>query len=593
MLSQSTSSHLILVRFVLAACLALALPNVLSAQQQEAAEPPSVLEEQTLEEEPGLADLDQAMCAKVTTEGLEDLNQVIRMIQTARDKGLGAENAVFAERLLAGSLMERATALVRVINTRSIVDNRVQKIRQLVISDLRRVIALDNPPPSAYFMLGRLMALPGGDPHEAGRLLTKFLKTEELPAANRAEALVTRARVQTSEEKALADFDEAILLMPEETNYQLARALFHRSRKRLEQSLADIASVLENTPEETNALILQGEVLREQGMLDEAIASFDKATVQAPQAPRPYQNRGEIYRDQGKFDKAIEQFSKVLELQPGVLLTLVHRAEAHLHNGQPKLALSDVELVLEKQPGLIAARRIRAEIYADMGRLPEAIEEMRQLAEAVPKQTGLKMQLALYYLVNKQPLQAIKAYNEVLRVDKKNFLALRSRGDAYLNLGEHAEAVADFERALEMNGTDTPLLNNYAWLLSTSPQARVRNGQQAVELATKACELTKYQKPHILSTLAAAYAESGDFDSAVKWSEQAVSITSTEDGDQATNEQLIAELASYRLGKPWREDQSGEIESTRPKENPPNKSPTPVPEKTPAKVDAPNQSVDL
>jgi len=342
--------------------------------------------------------------------------------------------------------------------------------------------------------------------------------------------------------------------------------------------LADIALILKNAPEETNAIILQGEVLREQGMLDEAIASFDKATDQAPQAPGPYQNRGEIYRDQRKFDKAIKQFSRVLELQLGVLLTLVQRAEAYLNNRQPKLALSDVDHVLDKHPELIAAHRIRAEIYAELDRLPEAIEEMKQLAEAVPKQINLKMQLALYYLVNKQPLQAIGAYNDVLRVDQGNFLALRSRGDAYLNLGEHEEAIADFQRAIKMNSSDTPLLNNYAWLLSTSPRDTVRNGQQAVELATKACELTKYQKPHILSTLAAAYAESGDFVSAIKWSEQAVNLivpdsnaaesnasdsNTPNNSEPSTSEQLTAELDSYRSGKPWREDLSAESQTLK------------------------------
>ena len=48
-------------------------------------------------------------------------------------------------------------------------------------------------------------------------------------------------------------------------------------------------------------------------------------------------------------------------------------------------------------------------------------------------------------------------------------------------------------------------------MLATSPDAKLRNGRRAIELATRACELTKYKAAYILSTLAAAYAETGDF----------------------------------------------------------------------------------
>ena len=60
--------------------------------------------------------------------------------------------------------------------------------------------------------------------------------------------------------------------------------------------------------------------------------------------------------------------------------------------------------------------------------------------------------------------------------------------------------------------------------------------------------MTEYKLPHILSTLAAAYAETGDFDNAVKWSSKAVEI-----GDKEHDEALKKELESYKAKKPWRE----------------------------------------
>jgi tetratricopeptide (TPR) repeat protein len=92
-------------------------------------------------------------------------------------------------------------------------------------------------------------------------------------------------------------------------------------------------------------------------------------------------------------------------------------------------------------------------------------------------------------------------------------------------------------------------------VLATSPDDKLRDGKRAIELATKACEVTKYEKPHILSTLAAAYAETGDFETAKKWSRKAVELGIQ---DKEVDEQLKQELESYEQKKPWRERQTVE-----------------------------------
>ncbi len=506
---------------------------------------------------PGLDDLYESLRVKIVSGGMRDLNKVIELLEVAIDKGLDDDNLQFAEDLLSNSLMERATSLIRVINMRSIHEKGVQKIRHLVTSDLRGVLDYDDPPVIAHLMLAKLMALPGGDPREARRAINAFLASDDLPATQRAEAIILRGRLRKDPARALADFDEAIELEPENNGLRIARAILLRGQNRLGDALAAIDEILEKNPDVANALLLQGELLRQLHRLDEALASFDQATQLAPNAPGPYQSRGEIYREQGDFDNAVKQFSKVLELQPNALSTLVQRAEAYLFNDKLDEALADVEVVLEREqqvPAIyrIATYRVRGEILSKMGRLDDAIEQMELVTEAMPDSIDLKMQLARYYLEDKRPRRAIVAYGDVITADANNFFALRARGDAYLSIGMHVQAVADFERALSLQPEDTALLNNLAWVLATSPAEEVRDGVRALKLATKACELTEYKTPHILSTLAAAYAESGNFETAIKWSQQAV--------DLSEQEQMVAdltkELSSYLEGQPWREKQS-------------------------------------
>jgi tetratricopeptide (TPR) repeat protein len=158
------------------------------------------------------------------------------------------------------------------------------------------------------------------------------------------------------------------------------------------------------------------------------------------------------------------------------------------------------------------------------------------------------MQLALLYSVRKDSAKAIDAYTSVLAIDPEQWEALRGRGNIYLNVGKQAEALADYEQAVKLNRQDETLLNNLAWVLATSPEAKLRDGRRAVMLATEACKLTDDKAAYILSTLAAAYAETGDFPSAIKWSTKAVELS-----DKQKRKDLKKELASYQAHKPWRE----------------------------------------
>jgi Tfp pilus assembly protein PilF len=171
-----------------------------------------------------------------------------------------------------------------------------------------------------------------------------------------------------------------------------------------------------------------------------------------------------------------------------------------------------------------------------------------------------QLQLASLYLADNRPRRAIELFTEILRKNPDNPAALRGRGDAYLNIGKHAEAIADYERALKLRPNDSGLLNNFAWVLATSPVDSLRNGKRALEMALKACELTQYKEAHILSTLGAAYAELGDFDTAKKWSAKAIELGRADQKDQ-----LRKELESYQQQKPFRELIQTEEKQPKPK----------------------------
>lgn len=551
-------------------------------------------------EGPGQADLDEALRVKVAADDLRDWNLAIDLLQSALDKGLDVDNSDFAELVLAETLMQRVEQLTALYDRQppeAQRDPRMQRVRAMAISDLRRVLAYDDPPNMARLILAKLLAVPGGDPHEARRLLNEFLKDETAPAEQRAVALALRAGLQSQPNRAAEDIDAAIELESDNPRYLLARAAMLRQQGKLAEALADVDAVIEANPEELAGYLLKSAILRQLDRPDDALAALAAAVAAVPDSPAPLQERGEVLREQGRFEEAIEAFTEVLLMEPHALLTRVFRAEAYLALEDTDRAMADVDAVLAEQPGLVAALRLRAQILAAEDKLDEAIAAMEELIKQAPNEPALHMQLALYCVLAERPRRAIDAYNAVLADVPDNYLARRNRGDAYLTIGDHATAVADFNKAYELQPDDASLLNNLAWVLATSPDDEVRDGQRAIELARRAAELTEYKAAHILSTLAAAYAETGDFAKAREWSQKAVDLSRGVDGDML-DEQLAAELASYQADKPWRERQtSGGGESTDDVEigdevGDDEDDPAP-PVETPPVTSAPGQSIDF
>jgi tetratricopeptide (TPR) repeat protein len=535
-------------------------------------------------ENDGQADLDEATGLKVTAEGINDVNKVIDLLDSAIEKGLDEANQKFAQELLISTLLQRAKVFANAIRTMPITptDNRWMQIRQFALTDLQRAVMLDNGQWEAHLLIGQLHLLGEANPASnafaadaARRAFSEVIKRENVPDKELAEALALRGALHTDSEKRLQDFNRAVELQPHEHKYLLLRAKHFYGADDFEAALADVDRAMELNPDDAALYDTRGKILLGLERFDEAEASFEKAGDLAPDSLVPYHHLGEAYLQQGETQKAIEQLGKALEVKPDDPATLLIRASVHYQAGDVDAALADIDQLLSINPGIINAATIKAcelkaNILAAEQRFDEALEVLNKLLTSAPNRpelAGIQYRVASLHLINDQPQQAVEAFAKVLQWDDDNAEARQGRGDAYLRMGKHSEAIEDFNVALEENAENESVLNNLAWVLATSPIEECRDGQRAVELATEACELTAYEAPHILSTLAAAFAETGDFENAIKYSQQAV-----EKGQNDPSlPQLTQELESYKQQKPWRElQQVGETEEESTAEVTPN-----------------------
>jgi tetratricopeptide (TPR) repeat protein len=525
-------------------------------------------------ENEGLEDLDKATQLKVTAESLDDLNEVVDRLETALEKGLDDENTKFAEQLLVAALLQRGnfftTAAFNLPSNDAQQRLRSMQFRQFALNDLQRAVQLDEKLWEAHLLIGKLQTLT--DANTARRALSQVIDAAEAPPEQKAEALALRSTVQRDDERKMADINRAVELMPESPDYVRLRAQHFYSEEKFDEALADIDRALELEADHAASHELRGMILLGLERYDDALKSFDRASELAPEAALPYQHRAELYQKKGDPEKAIEQLTKALELSPDNVATLLVRAGVHYEMKQTDRALEDIERAIQLQPQLVHPHLMRAEILASTERIDDAIDQLEELLKLAPRQVLVLNRLGTFYVVDGKPRKAIDAFSRILEEDSGDFRARLSRADAYLNIGEHEEAVADFERAITIEKDDEHLLNNFAWVLATSPDDNLRDGKRAVELATKAAEQTNYETPHILSTLAAAYAETGDFENAKKWSAKSVELAqkalesaeSDKDRERMKKEleQLQKELAMFEEGKPVRERQTAEEEES-------------------------------
>jgi tetratricopeptide (TPR) repeat protein len=281
---------------------------------------------------------------------------------------------------------------------------------------------------------------------------------------------------------------------------------------------------------------------------DEALALLDEVQKLDPKSVNPLVHRARVQTMKPDFPAALEELDAAHRQEPDHPAVLLFRAAVYQEMKQSEKALADVERVLALRPNLERAVRFRAALLAGEGKFDEAKAQVEELLKTEPDNDEAQFQLAMIYAAEEKYDRAVQIYAALIAKDASNWMALRGRGDALLSLGKHAEAIADYENAYKLQPHDPGLLNNFAWVLCTSPIDKLRNGKRALEMAQQACRLTESKQAHILSTLGAAYAELGDFKTAIEWSQKAIAA-----GKEDQKEALTKELESYKAGKPVRE----------------------------------------
>ncbi|MFO0425999.1 MAG: tetratricopeptide repeat protein [Planctomyces sp.] len=274
----------------------------------------------------------------------------------------------------------------------------------------------------------------------------------------------------------------------------------------------EVSKRIQKTPTAEN-FHLRGVALLAHREYDRAIADFSESLKREPKNAGALNNRGQCHYLKQNYSEAIRDFSAALKLDPKNFLARNNRSLAYIAAKDYKNAMADLQVALQQVPEYPEALNNRGVVNQKLGKLDESIRD----------------------------------FTAALKIDPKYTDALGNRAHTYRLKGDFSKAVADLEKAIALRPNTYEAINDLAWLLSTAKEDQFRNRERALKLAQQACEISEYKQWNTLDTLAAAYAENGNFDEAATWVSKSLELAPASEKPRIeTHQKLIAAKQPFR-----------------------------------------------
>jgi tetratricopeptide (TPR) repeat protein len=262
-----------------------------------------------------------------------------------------------------------------------------------------------------------------------------------------------------------------------------------------------------------------------------------------------YNIRGMIWNQKGEYDIAIADFNEAIRLDPHQSRYYNARGKTRCLKSEYDQALADLNEAIRLDPKFPQAYCNRGSAWLGKKQYDKAIVDYNEALRLDPQDAMIYNNRGDTWNEKKEYDKALSDCRQAIRLDPTLPPAYNNRGVAWDGKGEYDKALSDFNEAIRLDPKNARQWNNRAWLAATCSDAKYRGGQQAVADARKACELTGWKDGDLLGTLAAAYAEVGDFPNAVNWAEKAVEL-----GPDKSKGELRSHLDLFKAHKPYHED---------------------------------------
>jgi len=358
------------------------------------------------------------------------------------------------------------------------------------------------------------------------------------------------------------------------------------------EALEDLDKVLTIGASDRDARCKRAAVLSSLGKNEEATSALKEIIKEHPQYAPPLVELAAISAQGRDNELAIKYLTTAIELDKQFLQAYFMRAQVYYRQSDYQRCIHDLDFLIERLPlaGRENAERpylIRGNAFSKLGEHERAVANLHMAARLAPNSVEIKYALWSAYYSSQRYNVSLKIANEIVSMDQKHgsgyyacastlnalqkpdeALAVAKRGllvtpdnvhllyevgHAYDNLGRYDSAIDQYNEVLAREADHPRALFKKASLLCTCPDEKIRDGKAALEIALRGERITrkdKINRPLALEVLAAAYAENGQYEEAVKTVQNCIKLSNDE--NQIFKDLLSAQLDLYKAGKPYR-----------------------------------------
>ena len=339
-------------------------------------------------------------------------------------------------------------------------------------------------------------------------------------------------------------FTNQILAADPVTNEVLA--LTAKGKDAFEQKNFDLAlgcysKVLQLDSNNANAYYVRGWIQDWKGNYDDAINDLSKCIYLSTNSfslSYMFLSRGCAFFSKNKQEQAIDDLSKAIQLNPKLAEAYGARARAYNFTKQFSGAIIDCNMSILLNPNFADTYCERGFANEQNGDLDKAVADLDKAIQLAPTNDVFYVTRARILANKGDTTRAIADEDKAIGLNQKNVDAFSGRGLLHSRTGEYGKGIEDCRTAVLLDKNDTIANNNLAWLLTITPDTKLRDGKKALEYAKRACELSEWKNAYCLGTLAAAYAETENYDEAVKWEKMCIATGLPEKEMQQARKEL-------------------------------------------------------
>jgi tetratricopeptide (TPR) repeat protein len=288
-----------------------------------------------------------------------------------------------------------------------------------------------------------------------------------------------------------------------------------------------------------------------QGDTPAATAEFLAALKLNPYYADAAASLGDLLAAQGNLTAAASDYQNALRLDPTLVSAHGGLANVLFQQGQLAPAITEYEAALRLDPDNPELHYDLANAFASGRQFDAAILHYRA---AISLQPGFA--LAHYNLGNVYALRsawspAIAQYQEALQAQPNFVAAHHNLANTFAAEGQPDLALVEYRAAVHLQPGDPNLASQLARFLITSPSISPQEVAEALDLASRACDITRHTDPEMLATYAMTLALAGHFPEAADIARQA-STLATVQGNDSLAAALESQINLYEHGRPYR-----------------------------------------